>query len=382
MVELYAKVEAFDAVLDSIRSTDDTAVADLIKLIRDEASVEEIASHARGILKASAPHGSRDRTRTTIMSIASLTDEPPIRVSASPWTTITDDDNFVSHMISVYFTWHHESYPAVYKDIFIKAMIAGDTSSQFCSPFLVNCMLLTACLYSNHPLVYAFDNDNASRGAHFADEVARLWSIEEGRASLTNLQGLVILSLGLGVLRKDRLAMTYTRQMPILCIELSRKVKHSIKNGSADYISPDYQASMQLARWSAFQMEVDFCMIWFKPLQLHQPRIQRPHIGDDLVRTEAWRPYPKIGPEVAYHPYGLREAKFDLREIGADIIPIILSGEPDDSPAPGFISISKDERMERLDQLLQRLTRWHANLPSYAVPSSEATPAWPQVELL
>lgn len=230
-------------------------------------------------------------------------------------------------------------------------------------------------------MVFAFDSDNATRGLHFADEVAKLWAVEEGRATLTNLQGLVALSLGLGVLRKDRLAMIYARQMPPICIELGRKVKRSLKAGQPEFASANYQRSLQLARWSAFQMEVDFCMIWVKPLELSQPIIDKPYSIDQLHTTEVWRPYPRLGPEVVFNPYGLHDAKFQLREIGASIAPVLLSGNPDDSPAPGQLNLSRHARMERLEASVLRLHKWQENLPSYARCDKTLTPAWSLAEL-
>lgn len=145
--ELYAKVEALDTVLDSIRSTDDRSLGDLIRLIRSEASIDEVAAHARSIIQTERRSESNERARNVVMSIASLTDEPTIRVPAKPWVTLKNvDDDFVSHMMSVYFTWHHESYPCVHKETFVEAMKSQDLNSSYCSPFLVNCMLLTACV--------------------------------------------------------------------------------------------------------------------------------------------------------------------------------------------------------------------------------------------
>jgi hypothetical protein len=230
-------------------------------------------------------------------------------------------------------------------------------------------------------MVFAHDSDNATRGQHFADEIARLWSDELGRVTLANLQGLVALSLGLGVLRQDRLAMIYARQMPPVSIELGRKVKRSLRSGKSDYTSVAYQKSLQLARWSAFQMEVDFCMIWVKPLELSRPVVDRPYSIEQCHLTQTWRPYPKLGPEVVFSPYGLRDIKFNLRELGADIVPVFLSGDPDDSPSPGQLTLDRKARMVRLEELLRRLQQWKENLPSYATIDTHETPAWSLVEV-
>lgn len=147
MDELHAKAEALDAVLDSLRSLDDTSVQELLQLIRSQASVTEITQLARNILASvDFRNEHRDSTRRAVMSIAALTDEPPIRVPAKPWTDVTDDDYFVSHLISVFFTWHHQACPAVDRDIFVREMNSKSLNSQFCSPLLVNAILTAACV--------------------------------------------------------------------------------------------------------------------------------------------------------------------------------------------------------------------------------------------
>lgn len=150
--QLYSKADALDVLLSSLQATDDRSVRDLIVLIRDEASLEDIVEHARLVLRHSDQNSvSRARIRRTVMDVASLIDEPPIRVPAKPWTNVTEDDSAVSHLISVYFTWHHYGYPSIDQDIFVRAMTSKDLSSQFCSPFLVNSLLLIACV-SDFPI--------------------------------------------------------------------------------------------------------------------------------------------------------------------------------------------------------------------------------------
>lgn len=51
-------------------------------------------------------------------------------------------------------------------------------------------------MYSDHPSVFAVPNDPASRGVHFMEEAMRLWALEEGKTTLTNLQSLLILAVG------------------------------------------------------------------------------------------------------------------------------------------------------------------------------------------
>lgn len=119
----------------------------LLQLIRSEASVGDIVEEARKILLSDGIRNrSQDRARQNVMRIATLTDDPPIRVPAKPWTDVTDDDHFISHLVSVFFVYHWSAYPTVDQELFVAAMNSRDLSSRFCSPLLVNAMLAVACV--------------------------------------------------------------------------------------------------------------------------------------------------------------------------------------------------------------------------------------------
>lgn len=47
-------------------------------------------------------------------------DQPPHWVPASPWTSLTNDDEAVSHLVSVFFTWHNPTWRFVEQDLFLQ----------------------------------------------------------------------------------------------------------------------------------------------------------------------------------------------------------------------------------------------------------------------
>lgn len=81
-----------------------------------------------------------------IMDINRLTEIPFFELPAKPWTEVTTDNGFVSHLISLWLTWDHVCRNWIDKDLFIAAMKSGDVNSPFCSPFLVNTILSQACV--------------------------------------------------------------------------------------------------------------------------------------------------------------------------------------------------------------------------------------------
>lgn len=154
--------------------------------------------------------GSDAQKRRNVMSIQSLADKPVYNLPAKPWTDVTDDDHFVSHLVSLYFMWEHAAYHVIDCEAFISDMQSGQLDAEACSPFLANAVLAAACVsdairsdaptysqqvFSDYPEAYAIPGQANSRGDHFFKEAKRLWEAEQGVNSLTNVQGLCMLYL-------------------------------------------------------------------------------------------------------------------------------------------------------------------------------------------
>lgn len=74
------------------------------------------------------------------MSVGRLADTPLFQLSSGHrWTTVTNDEELISHLISLYFVWEHQTLPFLDRELFIEDFESGQGS--FCSPFLVNAIL-------------------------------------------------------------------------------------------------------------------------------------------------------------------------------------------------------------------------------------------------
>lgn len=126
-------------------------------MIKTNAPLDDIIRYA--VLHSDPMYESNNATSTTLtsavdmarskraaLSINALCDTPTIRVSAGPWTSVTDDNELVSHLVSVYFTWYHPAYPCVIQDLFVDAMNSQQLGTTFCCPLLVNSILAIACV--------------------------------------------------------------------------------------------------------------------------------------------------------------------------------------------------------------------------------------------
>lgn len=153
-------------LVETLRESSDDQVQDLLNLIRSDASITEIQLYIEDAYdkikqRARRPSPELDQVNAEVqrinadqqedrgkrvMNIARLANTPPYRVPAQPWTTVTEDVDLVSHLVSVWFTWHHPWFQWLDRELFLKDMCAGKLESSFCSPFLVNMMLAEACV--------------------------------------------------------------------------------------------------------------------------------------------------------------------------------------------------------------------------------------------
>ena len=155
-------------MIQAFRSLGPDRIENLLGVIRSTDSLEEVAialqvhmvefrlgGHAgarplQELREAAAEvdplEDSNPRKRRMVMSIQSLSDEPLFDLPAKPWTKVTEDDHFVSHLVSLYFTWEHAACHIIDRELFLDDMKSGQLDSQCCSPLLVNALLATACV--------------------------------------------------------------------------------------------------------------------------------------------------------------------------------------------------------------------------------------------
>lgn len=158
-----------DASADEIRGYIDETLAAVEESRRADADADTDADPGRGGGEDTRDEdaGDRDETihrlhdvrhtlnvegagpsfRRKVMDIHFLCDEAPCKVPAKPWTSVSDDDDLVSHLVSLYFTWDYPFYSFLDRDVFLRHMAAANLASPFCSPFLVNAVLANACVW-------------------------------------------------------------------------------------------------------------------------------------------------------------------------------------------------------------------------------------------
>jgi hypothetical protein len=116
--------------------------------------------------------------------------------SVSQWTTATDDERLVGHLMTMYFTWHYAYFTTLSKSLFYRDYIQG-RSSQHCSSLLVNAMLALGCHFSSWDGARENPADSATAGDHFFKAAKRLIleHDEHEKAKLCTVQALALMSV-------------------------------------------------------------------------------------------------------------------------------------------------------------------------------------------
>lgn len=116
--------------------------------------------------------------------------------SITRWTRVTDDDQLISHLMTMYFTWHYPFFTTLSKDLFYRDYVRG-VPTQYCSSLLVNAMLALGCHFSSWDGAREDPSNSATAGNHFFKEARRLVleNDEHLNAKLCTVQALALMSV-------------------------------------------------------------------------------------------------------------------------------------------------------------------------------------------
>ncbi|KAL4875847.1 hypothetical protein BJY04DRAFT_210970 [Aspergillus karnatakaensis] len=199
--ELESTQKTLLRLVNSLQDSSHDEATTLFNLIRSKAGLEEIESYmdqqtalsqadndTAESSESSFPTGASRRA----LDIKRLVDIPIYQIPAKPWTSVTDDNELVSHLASLFFAWFDPFYNFIEKEAFMRDVSKGDTQSQFCSPFLVNCILAIGSMHSDYIEAYADSSDPNSKGLHSYEEPKRHYQEIEGLVDIPTIQGIGI----------------------------------------------------------------------------------------------------------------------------------------------------------------------------------------------
>ncbi|KAJ5362971.1 pathway-specific regulatory protein, partial [Penicillium brevicompactum] len=302
--------------------------------------------------------------RPHAMDISYLCDNAPCKVPAKPWTNVTDDDDLVSHLVSLYMTWDYPFYAFFDRKTFLENMAKGNLNSDFCSPFLVNALLANACDYSQYAEVYTIAGDTNTKGAAFlaeAESYMRTHSFERGGGTrLATLQATLLLYERYSVLGNEDFGYTMLHRAIEMAEELGI-VNCDKLNLRSSQLSEDMIRSIQRTAWGIFQIDTIVHTNFLKPSRVHEVSVHRLPREDN--GKEDWTPYPISSQTRPSYMNQYFDEACSLSYIARDISRSVQIAE------------QKNINVNEVKQdVYNRLREWEAKLPEVFNPKDNPAP--------
>ncbi|KAK1815916.1 hypothetical protein LTR12_009701 [Friedmanniomyces endolithicus] len=276
-------------------------------------------------------------------------DTPPFILSAKPWTDITDNNIFVSCLVRDFLNYHNPYWRFLEADLFLQGMRTGKVGSEFCSPLLVNAVCALACLHVDYQDAFVQPGDLPTRGEHFHDEALHLWLLEEGRASVTNLQALAVLAIESSWRGKDKLGSTFLT----VALRMNKDLPlDDITNTSITALEAGRARARVCIAWTIHYEDTAISNSLLKVANTIDPRLRRtPHLPD----TEyPWSGKPFSQVYIRYRGNSLFHARCALTWLTSEVDELLFSNE-------------RHASMTVLMQLAEawdaRASEWYRDLP-------------------
>ncbi|KAF3172071.1 hypothetical protein TWF788_009514 [Orbilia oligospora] len=246
-----------------------------------------------------------DQTVPEQISLGIIDDRPlsDLNLTAEPWTTITDDDELVSHLISSYIAWDAVAWNWFDVDIFLEGMVQKDF--KYCTPLLVNCILALACHLSPRIPVRSDPHNPNSLGHRFIEEAIHLWHVECSQPKLTTIISGMLLCEVVSVNGKDHLGYMLFQSTVSLYHRLFEQRESSGKLRRDEKM----ERALGTTVWGLFRLSTFFTLLNKKKPPMDIPTIKLPEnrYADenedngsqkkrDLPIFSLWRPYPYTQP--------------------------------------------------------------------------------------
>ncbi|KAL7272218.1 hypothetical protein RUND412_004985 [Rhizina undulata] len=299
--QLKEKNDSLGNIIANIRSAPESQLEDIIRHIRSNGSMGEIAK----TIKENGPLPDpvtipMERDLSTIMAklrkgdddveMGSGSASPPVlndgvRRTKKDWTRVTSDRRFVSDIMSNYFTWSHPVYP-----LFSKACLLSDmyrNRCKYCSSLLINAILSIGCHYSNRREAYEDPKDPTTAGGHFFKE-AKILLDELEKPCITAVQALALLSVREAGRGRDSQGWMYSGRAFRMALDLGMHL-----TPPPGKVSVTELEVRKITFWGLFALDKVWSMHFGRVPEL-SPSIIDLGVPNPIGEFEAevWRPYP------------------------------------------------------------------------------------------
>ncbi|KAF3939284.1 hypothetical protein ABW19_dt0209332 [Dactylella cylindrospora] len=291
------------------------------------------------------------------MEISNIVQISVPQVPSQPWTSVTNSDEFVSHLIQLYFTWEAPFYDIVQKEVFLPDMKAGNPeTSSYCSQLLVNAMLATACLHSDREESFQQYGEFGTAGNHFFEEAARLWKAQgDTSTSLTTMEALVIMHYFEVNRGNDGVGLNNY-------LGIATKMYEELSSGS--FYRADSRGRPLQLEWPCWKIWNCRCVtacVLRHPYMIPPPKLPRPRIPGQVDLNDVWQPYPHVARSYPYRSIELAHHCIDMAFVIRDISLAFYSKNAAKPDAATFITL-QNKLLKWYNNYLQSFTSSDGNM--------------------
>lgn len=380
-------------ILTHIKNTNDGQVVKVLALMRSNASLTEVHECTRRhieeerasgrelspdlddlnvrIISSMQQHDSSMRPAPPVRprrvsELARLIDEPPVKVSASPWTRIIDDDSLTSHLVSLYFCWRSPMEMTVVQRDFVRDMQSCNLASTHCSRLLVNCILAYGCVFSDFAEARTRDGKISLLAQQFIDEASRLLEDEIDDATILTAQSLSLLFMLSAMSSEETKGYLLLKRAAKTCEDLATIVTPS--SGSTYLAEADSmrQNMLENTSWAISNLAIAVATGYMKPSHSRLPPFPlRLFATNTKYKEPAWYCYPQLDlTPVPSRSEEVFQQTCSLQLLVHELLNTLFRGSELEEDHPNSIF-----------RLHKRFQAWHAALPEHLGLSGSSTPA-------
>ncbi|KAJ5340762.1 hypothetical protein N7541_009886 [Penicillium brevicompactum] len=292
--------------------------------------------------------------------------------AVSRWTRVTDDDSLISHLMTMYFTWHYPFFTTLSKDLFYRDYIRG-VSSSYCSALLVNAMLALGCHFSSLPGAFDDPQDLTTAGNQFFKEAKRLVleNDEHENAKLCTVQAFALMSVREAGCGREGKGWVYSGLSFRMAFDLGLNLDS--QNIGAHSLSDEEIDARRVTFWGCYLIDKCWSNYLGRQPQLTSANANVPKF-DVFPReeTELWSPYTDSG--VGHeHTQASRIRAVALQisklcEISSDLLVFFYHPTELEKFQP------KQSELKKLSDVHTRLEAWKNKLPKELIAKEGQLP--------
>ncbi|KAJ5266170.1 hypothetical protein N7524_007188 [Penicillium chrysogenum] len=292
--------------------------------------------------------------------------------AVSRWTEVTDDDALISHLMTMYFTWHYPFFTTLSKNMFYRDYIRG-VSSSYCSSLLVNAILALGCHFSSWQGAFDDPQDLATAGNHFFKEAKRLVleNDEHENAKLCTVQAFALMSVREAGCGREGKGWVYSGLSFRMAFDLGLNLDSA--NLGAHSLSEEEIDARRITFWGCYLIDKCWSNYLGRQPQLTSANANVPKF-DVLPQEEAelWSPYTDSGVGHEHtQPSRTRAVALQiskLSEISSDVLVFFYHPTELENSQP------KQSELKKLSDVHTRLEAWKNNLPRELVAKEGQLP--------